>query len=74
MPRSAMLARATVVRGGQVAGLDLRQLQGHERGLRKMHQPVRQSIIRKDNFKNCSMCFLKNWKKLEKAKHDYVES
>jgi len=35
---------------------------------------VRQSIIRKDNFKNCSMCFLKNWKKLEKAKHDYVES
>lgn len=47
---------------------------GMSEACEKCTQPVRQSIIRKDNFKNCSMCFLKNWKKLEKAKHDYVES
>lgn len=32
-----LLSCASDVRGGQVAGVDLRQLQGHERGVRKVH-------------------------------------
>lgn len=39
----------------------------------KCTQPVRSAMIRKDNYKSCSICFLKNWKKLEKAKTEYVE-
>lgn len=38
----------------------------------KCTQPVRQAMIRKDNYKTCSMCFHKNWKKLEKEKTDHV--
>lgn len=34
----------------------------------KCGQPVRQQTIRKDNFKTCSICFLKNFKKVEKTK------
>jgi hypothetical protein len=34
----------------------------------KCGQPVRQQVIRKDNFKTCAICFLKNFKKVEKQK------
>mmetsp|Transcript_41842 Transcript_41842/g.81821 ORF Transcript_41842/g.81821 Transcript_41842/m.81821 type:complete len:432 (-) Transcript_41842:44-1339(-) len=34
----------------------------------KCGQPVRSATIRKDNFKTCSICFLKNFKKVEKQK------
>eukprot|EP00281_Chroomonas_sp_CCMP1168_P035536 CAMPEP_0206247206 /NCGR_PEP_ID=MMETSP0047_2-20121206/19684_1 /ASSEMBLY_ACC=CAM_ASM_000192 /TAXON_ID=195065 /ORGANISM="Chroomonas mesostigmatica_cf, Strain CCMP1168" /LENGTH=433 /DNA_ID=CAMNT_0053672711 /DNA_START=57 /DNA_END=1358 /DNA_ORIENTATION=+ len=34
----------------------------------KCGQPVRQQTIRKDNYKTCSICFLKNFKKVEKTK------
>jgi len=40
----------------------------------KCTQPVRQALIRKDNFKTCSMCFHKNWKKMEKEKTDHVQA
>jgi len=38
----------------------------------KCGNPVKQGILRKDNFKGCSICFLKNFKKMEKAKVDHV--
>jgi len=38
----------------------------------KCGQPVRSAMVRKDNFKTCSMCFKKDWKKMEKLKNDYV--
>ena len=47
---------------------------GMNEACEKCTQPVRQAMIRKDNYKTCSMCFLKNWKKMEKAKTEYVEA
>ncbi len=38
----------------------------------KCGQPVRQQTIRKDNFKTCSICYLKNFKKVEKQKNAIV--
>jgi len=38
----------------------------------KCGTPVRQQTIRKDNYKTCSMCFKKDFKKLEKTKVQYV--
>ena len=34
----------------------------------KCGQPVRQGLVRKDNYKTCSLCFFKNFKKMEKVK------
>ena len=45
---------------------------GMSEACEKCTQPVRTALTRKDNFKNCSMCFLKNWKKMEKEKMEYV--
>ena len=45
---------------------------GMSEACEKCTQPVRSAMIRKDNYKTCSHCFLKNWKKLEKAKIEYT--
>mmetsp|Transcript_62917 Transcript_62917/g.148132 ORF Transcript_62917/g.148132 Transcript_62917/m.148132 type:complete len:382 (-) Transcript_62917:475-1620(-) len=38
----------------------------------KCGQPVRQGLVRKDNYKTCSLCFFKNFKKMEKVKVEYI--